>query len=199
MFFSWGYAAETTSTPVEAPALELKSLKVTDSRTVNVLFSEDIDPTSIVLKISKQSDNSTIQVTEVKPIKDSPDSIAVHLEDDLEEGTSYTMTVLAVVGISGSTITDGASALKEFVTPSPLKKAIATLNAPANPNAVKAVDTPPKKDTVGPSVKEDTPTEEMIEEEIVPTEELPLTGMNPLLFFLVALPLAYIFLRKKIA
>ena len=54
------------------------------------------------------------------------------------------------------------------------------------------IKTDVKKPVVAPSVNED-------EEELVATEELPLTGMNPLVFLFIVLPLAYIFIRKRTA
>ena len=152
--------------------------------------------TSIVLKISKQSDNSSVSIGDMALVKDMPESVDLILSDDLEEGSSYTLTVQAAIGTSGSTIIDGAGALKEFVTPSPLKKANPVLNAAANPgavlsnNGIKATPdvTPPEAEEVPQAVAVETP---------LPTEELPLTGMNPLIFLVLVLPFAYILLPKK--
>lgn len=173
--------------------LSLKSVSVVDSKKVRITFSDGIDMTSIVLKISKQSDNSTVVISDMSPVKDIPESVDIILTDDLEEWSSYTLTVQAAIGTSGSTIVDGAGALKEFVTPSPLKKATTVLNAPPNPTAVVAQDDPEETET---PVEEDVPVEP-VEETPVPTEELPLTGMNPIIFLLFALPFSYILLRKK--
>jgi hypothetical protein len=41
-------------------------------------------------------------------VTDTPESVDVILDTDLEEGSSYTLTALAAVGVSGSTIVDGA-------------------------------------------------------------------------------------------
>lgn len=194
IFSSILLAAEVSPTTTET-SLELKSLKVVDSRTIRALFSEDIDATSVVLKIAQQSNNSAVDVALVNQVADTPDTVDISLDEDMEEGTSYTMTILAAVWVSGSTITDGASALKEFVTPSPLKKSEDTLNAPQNPNAATVKNDTPK---ITP-VEEELPPEEKIEEEIVPTEELPLTWMNPLIFLLIAFTVAFLFLRKKTA
>lgn len=187
-------AAEVSSDTNET-SLELKSLKVVDSRTIRALFSEDIDATSVVLKIAQQSNNSAVDVALVNQVADTPDTVDITLDEDLEEGTSYTMTILAAVGVAGSTITDGASALKEFVTPSPLKKSEDALNAPKNPTAVTVKEETPK---VTP-VEEEIPVEEKNVEEVLPTEELPLTGMNPVMFLLIACAIAFLFLKRKSA
>ncbi len=173
--------------------LSLKSVSVVDSKKIRITFSDGIDMTSIVLKISKQSDNSTVAISDMTPVKNIPESVDILLTDDLEEWSSYTLTIQAAIGTSGSTIVDGAGALKEFVTPSPLKKASTVFNAPPNPTAVVAQDGPEETET---PVEEDIPVEP-VEETPVPTEELPLTGMNPIIFLLFALPFSYILLRKK--
>ncbi len=103
------------------------------------------------------------------------------------------MTAIAAVGISGSTITDGAEALKDFSAPVPLKKFAASLSAPSNPAAIIVKDT--KTETKDPAPvkeepKKDTPTP-------APTEELPLTGTNPLFLLLLALPFSYFLLRRR--
>lgn len=175
--------------------LSVKSVNVMDSKKVRIAFSDGIDMTSIVLKISKQSDNSSVVISELIWVKDILDSVDVILESDLEEGSSYTLTVQAAIWTSGSTIIDGAGALKEFVTPSPLKKAEVVLSAPVNPAAV-IVKEDEKEIT---SAKTPTVVTPLEEESPVPTEELPLTGMNPFFFLLLALPFAYILLRKKSA
>lgn len=165
-----------------------------DSKKVRITFSDGIDMTSIVLKISKQSDNSSVAISDMTAVKDIPESVDIILTDDLEEWSSYTLTVQAAIGTSGSTIVDGAGALKEFVTPSPLKKANPVLNAPSNPTAVVAKD--PPVEAVTPTPDEEVPIEP-VEETPVPTEELPLTGMNPSIFLFLVLPFAYILLRRK--
>ena len=123
---------------------------------------------------------------------DAPEAVDLTLEDGLEEASSYSIVAIAAVGISGATITNGAQAIKDFVTPSPLKKSVVTLSAPTNPTAVmtKTGSTNVKKDTSLPlyTPKKDTPT---------PTEELPLTGMNPFLLLVIVLPLAYFLLRRR--
>ncbi len=191
LFVAWfSFSAQAVESDISTE-LTLKSVSVIDSKKIRITFSDAIDMTSIVLKISKQSDNGSIAINDMVPVKDIPESVDLILTADLEEGSSYTLTVQAAIGTSGSTIIDGAGALKEFVTPSPLKKAIPVLNAPTNPSAVLSDDeikvTPDEEDPVL------TPDEETP----VPTEELPLTGMNPFIFLLLALPFAYIILRKK--
>ena len=123
---------------------------------------------------------------------DAPEAVDLTLEDGLEEASSYSIVAVAAVGISGATITDGAQAIKDFVTPSPLKKSVVTLSAPTNPTAVmtKTGSTNVKKDTSPPlnTPKKDIPT---------PTEELPLTGMNPFFLLVIVLPLAYFLLRRR--
>ena len=174
--------------------LSVKDVKVLDSTTVRVTFSDSIDLTSMVLKISKQSDNASVTMSDMTWVLDTPESVDIMLSDDLEEGSSYTLTVQAAISLAGATIIDGAGALREFVTPSPLKKSNPKLNAPANAWAVMAssgktvVSTPEKTPVILPPPMKKEP---------VPTEELPLTGMNPLFFLVLALPLAYIALRRQ--
>ena len=174
--------------------LSVKTVKVLDSSTVRVTFSDSIDLTSMVLKISKQSDNTSVTISDMTWVLDAPESVDIMLSDELEEGSSYTLTVQAAISISGATIIDGAGALREFVTPSPLKKSNPKLGAAANPWAVmvntgKTVISSPEKNAVVVT--------KASKKEPIPTEELPLTGMNPLFFLIFALPLAYIALRRQ--
>ena len=89
----------------------------------------------------KQSDNSTVKLDAISAVPEEKESVDVTLDDVLVEASSYTLTVIAGIGVSGATITDGAAALQDFITPSPLKVAgEETMNAPSNPNAVLTKD-----------------------------------------------------------
>lgn len=64
-FFSYLHAADTNvSQATTAPKTELtiKTVKTLDSTKIRIIFTEAIDTTSIILKISKQSDNGAIGV-----------------------------------------------------------------------------------------------------------------------------------------
>jgi hypothetical protein len=170
-------------------------VKVTDDKHLRITFSEAIDTDTIVLKITKQSDNSTIKTDAISGVADMPESVDVTLDDTLVEASSYTLTVIAGIGKSGATITDGASALQDFITPSPLKVSPeeGQLNAPPNPNAVMT-----NTSTVLPNTQADTkPTPVMEEIEPVATEELPLTGPSTFLFLSLALILAYVAIQGR--
>ena len=179
---SWLYAASG-----DISDLSIKSIKTLDDRHIRVVFSEAIDTESVTIKINKQSDNAAVRINILTGVVDVPEAIDLTLEDTLSEGSSYTAVVIAAVGISGATITDGAQAVKDFVTTNPLKKSILTLNAPSNPKAVMAktgvTDT---KVTLNP--KPEMP---------VSIEELPLTGMNPFILLLLILPFSYLLLRRR--
>lgn len=60
-------------------------MSVVDSKKVRITFSDGIDMTSIVLKISKQSDNSSVAISDMTAVKDIPESVDIILTDDLEE------------------------------------------------------------------------------------------------------------------
>ncbi len=196
VFASSLYAADAPTADVSSSSsgkteLTIKVVKTIDSTKIRIVFTESIDLTSVILKIAKQSDNSSLTIASITGVTDSPEAIDVSIDDELEEGSSYSLTIIAAISLSWATVTDGANALKDFVTPIPLKKAVKSFNAPANPSAV-LTETPVK-----PVVPTSTPTTEKEDEILVPTEELPLTGMNPLLLLIIIFPVAYIFLRKK--
>jgi methionine-rich copper-binding protein CopC len=73
------HAAETST------ELRVKTVNVLDSKKIRMNFSDGIDMTSVVLKISKQSDNSSIAIAKLQAVQDTPDSVDVILEEDLEE------------------------------------------------------------------------------------------------------------------
>lgn len=185
--------------------LSLIAIEPTDDRHLLVTFSEEVDMKTLKLSIQKQSDNSTLKFVSLDPVTDRAGVVEMFLENSLEEGSAYTLTVVSAVGISGSVIRDGALAIKDFITPIPLKKYEEVLNAPANPGAVMV-------DTGAANVVTVTPVEtpEVVEppkvmppkvttppETVVAPAELPLTGMNPLFMLVLILPLVLLFMRKK--
>ena len=189
----------TTTTPTTTNNnLSVKSVKVIDDTHVQILFSEDIDVSSVKVQLVKQSDHSSFRISSYTGVTATPSAVEITLNSNLQEGTSYSITVLSVVGKSGATISDGALALKDFITPIPLKKSAApVLNAPSNPNAVMvnsgSVTATQSTLSVSPSTNGTGATEKNKET----PSELPLTGMNPLILLLVILPISYFFLRKR--
>ena len=69
---------------VPAP-LSVKSVKVTDNKHIRISFSEAIDPESVVLKVVKQSDNSTIKLDAVSAVQNERESVDLTLDDVLVE------------------------------------------------------------------------------------------------------------------
>lgn len=185
-------------TPLVNSNLSVKSVKVIDDAHIQVIFSEDIDVSSVKVQLVKQSDHSSFRVMGYTGVVSTPSAVEISLNSNLQEGTSYSITVLSVLGKSGTTISDGALALKDFITPIPLKKsAPPTLNAPSNPNAVTAItgSVSPEK-TVSGSVLAVSGSGSEDKKPETPSE-LPLTGANPLFLLLAILPLSYLFLRKR--
>lgn len=191
----------TTPSQTTNNNLSVKSVKVIDDTHVQILFSEDINVSSVKVQLVKQSDHSSFRISSYTGVTATPSAVEITLNSNLQEGTSYSITVLSVVGKSGSTISDGALALKDFITPIPLRKsAVPVLNAPSNPNAVMAnsglvtatQSTLPT--TSSPSVTATGTTGKTTET----PSELPLTGTNPLFLFLAILPISYFFLRKRV-
>ncbi len=120
----------------ENSTLSLDSISVVDDLHVNVTFSEMVDISTLKLKLTKQSDNSNIKLASLTGSLEGQNDIIITLESELQEGSAYTLTVISAIGENGSVITDGALALRDFITPMPLKKYEVVLNAPSNPNAV---------------------------------------------------------------
>ncbi len=174
--------------------LSIKTIKTLDDRHIRVVFTEPVDAESIILKIKKTSDNSDIRINMLTGVTDAPEAVELTLWDDLVEASAYSVTVVAAVAASWATITDGAQALKSFTTPQPIKKSAITLNAPANPSAVIASSSKDPETKTGTT---QTKTLEPKKPTPTPTEELPLTGMNPLWFLLLAFPVSYLFLKRR--
>lgn len=175
------------------PSLSLATVKVIDNQHIRVVFTEAVEVDTVTLKVNKQSDNSTIRINILTGVTDAPEAVDLTLGDDLIEGGSYSITAIAAVGISGSTITDGAEALKDFSAPVPLKKFSTSLGAAPNPAAVIVKET--KTETKDPTPVKEEPVKETIP---TPTEELPLTGMNPIFLLLLAIPVSYFLLRRRV-
>jgi hypothetical protein len=67
---------------------------------MRVVFTEDIEIDSVTLSIRKQSDNSTIGISMLTGVVDAPEAVDLTLDEDLIEASSYSVTVIAAVGLS---------------------------------------------------------------------------------------------------
>lgn len=92
-------AAEINSTDSSVNELSVLTVAVEDSSTLQVAFSEPVDVSSIVLKVAKQSDGTSLTIGNITPAEDMPEEIKVVLNTELEEGSSYTLTVLAAIAV----------------------------------------------------------------------------------------------------
>jgi hypothetical protein len=207
-FFTYGMtpssAAESENTGgLESDiVLSLISIEPIDDMHLQVTFSESVDLDTLKLNIKKQSDNSTLRFATITPVTDRPGTVEVTLESQFEEGSAYTLTIVSAIGESGAVIKDGALALKDFITPIPLKKYEVVMNAPSNPNAVLAQTGTTNTVTVTPAPVEPAvvpvvPKVEPPKTAPTVTEELPLTGMNPLYILILSLPLVLFIMRRK--
>lgn len=183
-------------------ALSLVSLNPVDTAHLNVTFSEAVDLKTMRLKITKQSDNSTLRIASLTGSIQDNSTVVVTLETELLEWSAYTLTVVSAIGESGAVITDGALALRDFITPVPLKKYEIEMNAPSNPNAVMVQSATWTTSASGlPNLRPvNTPSSDTAtgkEQTIPPSKELPLTGMNPFVLLVFILPIAFFLLRKK--
>ena len=193
----------SVSTPTTSTAsVAIVSVKALDETHIRATFSDDMDIASVRAKLTKQSDSSAIRVMSITGVTEMPDAVDITLAASIQEGSAYILTVIAGISKDGRAITDGALAIKDFITPVPLKKADITFNAPANPNAVSTTSTiivatgmttfgktggnipTPQKTATG-----STP--------ITEAKELPLTGMNPFLLLILACVGTYFFVRKR--
>lgn len=177
--------------------LSLVSLNPVDTLHVNVTFSEAVDIKTMRLKIAKQSDNSTLRIASLTGSTQDSSTVVVTLETDLQEWSAYTLTVVSAIGQSGAVITDGALALRDFITPVPLKKYEIEMNAPSNPNAVLVQSATWVSSASGLPNLRPVNTATGKEQAIPPSKELPLTGMNPLFLLFLILPITFFFVRKK--
>jgi hypothetical protein len=160
-------------------------------------FTQNIVVDSVRLRIAKQTDGTNIKVDSLTGILDSPMSLTVTLSDLLESGEAYTMTVISALSDKWVTITEGTDALSEFRAPDPLKKSLVVFDAAPNPTAATVVVTEEEPETV----TTETAASESKDEETPPVpenSELPLTGMNPIIFIIISGILALgLILRKK--
>ncbi len=181
------------------PTLSLRAVEVVDAMHVHLTFSSPVDMETLKLKITKQWDSSMLKIATLSGTKNNDSIIEITLITQLQEGSAYTLTAVSAIWKDGSLIKDGALALKDFVTPIPLKSPEPVMSAAPNPNAilVKTGATTPVV-SQSPSVVIPVKITPLKPEVIVTTKELPLTGMNPFFLLIVILPLAFFFLRKKI-
>lgn len=87
------------------PELVLLTVIPEDNLHVQVRFSEPVDLLTAKLKLTKQSDNSTLKIASLTG-GSQENIIVMNLETELQEGSAYTLTVVSAVGESGSVIRD---------------------------------------------------------------------------------------------
>ncbi len=167
---------------------------------MNVSFSSPVEIDTLKLKITKQGDNSTLKIMSLSGSKTDDHVVDIVLGTDLQQGSAYTLTAVSAIGKDRSVIKDGALALKDFVTPIPLKTPETEMSAAPNPNAVlvKTGSTTPVPTVSPTTTPTPQPTVTKKPDVVVPAKELPLTGMNPLFLLIIVLPIAYIFTRKRV-
>lgn len=182
----------TGSSTQENPLI-LDAITTQDDMHVMVSFNENIVAEAVRVRITKQSDGSIVKTEKITAVTDIPRNVLISLTDTLQEGGTYTITILSAISEGGTVIKEWADAVKEFTVPIPLKKSLLTFNAPSNPSAVitnTGIQTTP--------AKEDTNSGKITTPEIT-VKELPLTGMNPIIFLVIASGLAFLLVssRKK--
>jgi hypothetical protein len=174
--------------------LTIANIITQDDAHVTVEFNQNIIPASVRLRITKQSSGENIKLDSITGSTLTPTSVDVKLTDLLEEGSSYTLTIVSAISEDGIVIKDGAQALKEFSPSIPLKRSsLITFNAPTNPNAVIVKETPPATVTPAKTI----PTTVTQSGAVVKDQELPLTGTNPILFVFIALAFSFALLLKR--
>ncbi len=179
--------------PVENPLL-VETITTVDDSHITLVFNQDIIRESVRVRIAKQSDESGIRIESFTGGADDK-SINVSLSDPIETSTSYKMTIISAISDAGIIIKDGADGIKEFTTPTTLKKYNLALNAPSNPSAVLATGS-----QVGSRSSGATMTPTTVKKETPPsdtTAELPLTGIDPTLFVILAAAIALLLISRR--
>ncbi len=200
---SWDVVS-TWSTTQSSNWLLLSGITVDDDMHIRMDFTQNIVIDSVRLRIAKQADGTNIKVESLTGVLDSPKSLMVTLSDVLEAWDAYTMTVISALSDKWVTITEWTDALSEFQAPDPLKKSLVVFDAAPNPTAtIVATEEKPETmttDTAGSETTDSAPTTEDDATPPVPeNSELPLTGMNPIIFIILSSLIALgIILRKKV-
>lgn len=190
--------AVTETTTVASTWFFLSGVTVEDDMHVRLDFTENIVIESVRIRIAKQTDGTNIKVESLTGIIDQPNATYVTLVDLLEAGEAYTITVISALSDKGVTITEWTDALSEFSAPDPLKESMVVFNAPPNPSATTTESVvEPVEEVEDTTVAADTATTD--EPPVPKSEELPLTGMNPIFFLIASAVLAFaiITLRRK--
>lgn len=133
-------AVSTTSTTATQSVLSIANVRVFDNKHIAVDFSTLLaKDTAPKLSITKSSDNSNVEVANVKiDLFDNKRAI-VDLSGALSANTAYTIRVISAKTASNISIADTANVSKDFTTSKDIIDATAgSLNAPSNPNAVSA-------------------------------------------------------------
>lgn len=195
-FAATGTSTESGAINLLEWELSVSNIITQDDANIKVEFNDPIIVSSVRLRITKQSSSENIKIDTITGSELDTKSVDVKLSDLLEEGSVYTLTVVSAISEDGVVIKDGAQAIKEFTPASPLKRSLVTFNAPNNPNAV----------VVAESKEEITTKEEETQlnpifssgaEVPIKEDELPLTGMNPVFFILIACWFSLALLLKR--
>jgi hypothetical protein len=186
-----GDSTTGTIMPTETPLL-VESITPVDDSHITLVFNQDVIRESVRVRVTRQSDESNVRIESFTGGTDAK-SISVTLADTLETSTSYKMTIISAISDVGIIIKDGADGVKEFTTPTTLKKYNLTLNAPTNPTAVMATGS--KVATGSTGVVLPKPTDVVTPSET--TDELPLTGVDTTLFAVLALAIALFIISRR--
>lgn len=92
-----GEVMADTAVEDSSDVLSLVSIEPIDDMHLQVTFSEPVDLQTLKLNIKKQSDNSTLRFASINPITDRPSTVDVTLENELEEGSAYTLTIVSAI------------------------------------------------------------------------------------------------------
>lgn len=99
-------SADATSFTQVTNNLSIVSVIPIDDMHIRLTFSEDITPESVKIQLTKQSDHTNIRIDSLTGVTDTPNSVTASLMSPLQEGSSYSVTILAAIAKSGSMISD---------------------------------------------------------------------------------------------
>lgn len=110
------YAQNATNSTSTTNSLTINMVKPTNAKTIELVFSDAIDISTLRVSIENQNTKSSVSISSYES-GTSTNTAKILLGSDLSNSTAYKLTVNSVMGLNNQTIGAWVDAIREFITP----------------------------------------------------------------------------------
>lgn len=179
-----------TIRPVITPLL-LDTVRITSAKSITLVFNQAVRADTVRVRIIDQETNESVKILSITESTTSGALAIINTTTALTAGASYVMTITSAFSLTDMTIKAGIDSIREFTVPVSLPGA--SLNAPSNPSAILAGDTPGSKTLILSGAATTVP------QVTVQNEALPATGIPTMIIIVLAAisALGLLMIRKR--